>query len=210
MKNKILRIFLLIILLALPGSFYLFLQFFGENNYRIPVLYKDGVKNHFEDCHWETKQHVIPDFKLMDYKGNMITKTLFRGHIIIVDFSLMTSPSKYSRLASGIREIQAEFGDKPVKVLSIATDTLLAQNDSVIHLDEWTHAFGERESVYALARCGFVLPLDPKRLHIDMYKFILVDTQERIRGYYDATDTKEIERLLIEIKILLDEYASNS
>ena len=36
--------------------------------------------------------------------------------------------------------------------------------------------------------------------------FILVDPDKRIRGFYDGTDPGEIERLLIEIKILNSEY----
>jgi hypothetical protein len=34
----------------------------------------------------------------------------------------------------------------------------------------------------------------------------IVDNQNRIRGYYDATDRDEVDRLIVEIKIILKQY----
>jgi protein SCO1/2 len=36
--------------------------------------------------------------------------------------------------------------------------------------------------------------------------FILVDPDRRVRGFYDGTDLKEIQRLLEELEILIQEY----
>ena len=37
-------------------------------------------------------------------------------------------------------------------------------------------------------------------------QFILVDKQGYIRGFYDGTDPEEVDRLMAEVKILLDIY----
>ncbi len=39
--------------------------------------------------------------------------------------------------------------------------------------------------------------------------FVLVDKEKRIRGYYDGTNIEEMDRLLDDIKILLDSYESS-
>ena len=36
--------------------------------------------------------------------------------------------------------------------------------------------------------------------------FMLVDKKQQIRGFYDGTDSKEIERLLEDIKVLKASY----
>jgi protein SCO1/2 len=40
-------------------------------------------------------------------------------------------------------------------------------------------------------------------------KLVLVDKERRIRGYYNGTDEKEVDRLILETKILLHEYGIN-
>ena len=46
-----------------------------------------------------------------------------------------------------------------------------------------------------LLHCGFVADSD--------YQLVLVDQLSRIRGYYPAEDWEEVDRLILEIKILL-------
>ena len=47
-------------------------------------------------------------------------------------------------------------------------------------------------------------PLD--FIHSD--KFVLVDKQGRIRGYYNGTDKKDVDRLITEIKVLQKIYGN--
>jgi hypothetical protein len=38
------------------------------------------------------------------------------------------------------------------------------------------------------------------------FDLVLIDNQKRIRGYYKATDREEVDRLLIELEIILKKY----
>jgi hypothetical protein len=38
------------------------------------------------------------------------------------------------------------------------------------------------------------------------WKVVLIDDQRRIRGYYDPEDRDEMDRLIVELKILLKQY----
>jgi protein SCO1/2 len=107
--------------------------------------------------------------------------------------------------------------DPAVQILSFTVDP---KNDDISVLneysqkfsisgDEWQFVTGEKEKIYHLARCGFILPVEdgdgsPEDF-IHSEKFILVDGQKRIRGYYDGTDRDEVDRLLVEIAILKKE-----
>ena len=39
-------------------------------------------------------------------------------------------------------------------------------------------------------------------------QFVLVDKERRIRGYYDGTETKDMQKLKEDIVLLKEEYAS--
>ncbi len=72
---------------------------------------------------------------------------------------------------------------------------------------KWNFLSGSKEETFQLARCGFVLPaLDGNGVPDDFVhsdKFILIDDQGRIRGYYSGTTREEVDLLMLETKILL-------
>jgi len=69
-----------------------------------------------------------------------------------------------------------------------------------------------KKDLYAHARKGYLVSAEEKDdgtvdfLH-DKH-LILVDEKRRIRGYYDATEPKEVDRLIGDIKVLLNEWNS--
>jgi cytochrome oxidase Cu insertion factor (SCO1/SenC/PrrC family) len=76
----------------------------------------------------------------------------------------------------------------------------------------WLFLTGEREAILTLARDGFLLGVDDSPppgaaselepiLHST--RFVLVDGEGRIRGYYDASRGAELERLVGELRALL-------
>ena len=78
---------------------------------------------------------------------------------------------------------------------------------------KWNLMTGEKKQIYDLARKSFLVA---KKIHneqnhgmIHTENFVLVDKEKRIRGYYDGTNIEEMDRLLDDIKILLDSYESS-
>jgi protein SCO1/2 len=75
---------------------------------------------------------------------------------------------------------------------------------------KWHLVTGDKKVIYKLARKSYLAVKDEgdggpfDMIHTE--NFILVDPDKRIRGFYDGTDSKEIKRLLLEIKILNSEY----
>jgi protein SCO1/2 len=80
--------------------------------------------------------------------------------------------------------------------------------------DKWYLMTGEKEEIFRLAKKGYYVTakedniqspnLEDKFVHTD--KFVLVDKQGHIRGFYNGTDPLEIDKLILEIKVLLSEY----
>jgi protein SCO1/2 len=59
-----------------------------------------------------------------------------------------------------------------------------------------------RKSYLAVKEDGDGGPFD--MIHTE--NFILVDPNQRIRGFYDGTDAEDIERLLVELEVLMAEF----
>ena len=76
---------------------------------------------------------------------------------------------------------------------------------------KWNLVTGDKKQIYELARKSYLAaktdgdggPFD--MIHTE--NFILVDKKKRIRGFYDGTDTEEIERLLEDLKVLKATYS---
>ena len=72
----------------------------------------------------------------------------------------------------------------------------------------WFFLTGPRESIYPLGEDGFMANLvfnaDGSIDHSE--KFILMDQQGGIRGYYQGTDPKEVEKLINDARYLLKHH----
>jgi len=72
----------------------------------------------------------------------------------------------------------------------------------------WNFVTGSEEELYYQAKNGYMinaLPADTAPggfIHSD--NFVLVDRERHIRGYYDGTSTKDVDRLFSDIKYLID------
>lgn len=212
---------LLLIILVIPVFIYLFLQSFGSNSYAIPIFYEDGVVSSLPNCEFAEGQHYIPEFKLISQDQTNITDKALENNITIVDFFFTSCPDICPVMSSELSRVQEVFRNKKlVNLLSITVDpaydspAILKKYAEEFGADtaQWNFLTGEKETIYSLARCGFLLPVEDgdgsKEDFIHSEKIILVDQQKRIRGYYDGTDREEIDRLITEINILLDEYNS--
>lgn len=164
------------------------------------------------------KDHTVADFKLVNQLGDTITQEDFRNKIYVADFFFATCPSICPIMSSNIAKLQEEFGDRPE--VMFLSHSVTPQIDSVEALyaygqlyeadpERWMLATGEKRHIYELARKSYFAVLDEgdggKQDFIHTENFILVDTEKRLRGFYDGTSEKDMERLADEIEILLEE-----
>ena len=74
----------------------------------------------------------------------------------------------------------------------------------------WNLMTGDRKDIYDLARKSYLVVKDnPEAGSHDMIhteNFVLVDKERRIRGFYDGTNIEDMNKIISDIKILLDSY----
>ena len=214
---RILQGFVLVCILLIPVLIFLFLKGFGKNEYDLPIFFQKGVDNPFKECPvTDSTQHYIPEFTFTNQEGKPIGRAQMEGKITIVDFFFTSCPSVCPVMSKEMARVNDMFREEPqVQLMSISIDP---EYDTPQILKEyadehqaipgkWHFLSGPKLETFQLARCGFVLPaLDGNGVPDDFVhsdKFILIDEQGRIRGYYSGTTREQVDLLMLETKILL-------
>lgn len=168
--------------------------------------------------------HTVADFTLVNQLGKTFTEKDFENKIYVADFFFATCPSICPIMSQNIATLQEEFADRPE--VMFLSHSVTPDIDSVAALFEygelydanperWMLATGDKKHIYELARKSYFAVLDEgdggKQDFIHTENFILVDTDRRLRGFYDGTSEADMLRLADEIEILLEEeFSENS
>ena len=165
------------------------------------------------------KNHKIADFELINQNGQLITSADYTNKIYVADFFFTRCGTICPIMTSHMKLLQEAFlYDEELLLLShsvtpvidsVPVLKLYAQNKGVVD-EKWNLLTGEKKQIYELARKSYFAVLDEgdggEQDFIHTEQFVLVDKQKRIRGYYDGTDLKEINRLISDIHLLKKEY----
>ncbi|MEQ8219379.1 MAG: SCO family protein [Arenibacter sp.] len=165
------------------------------------------------------KYHTIADFALTNQNGKLVTQKDYADKIYIADFFFTTCPTICPIMTKNMAGIQDKIlNDEDVMLLS---HSVTPDIDSVPQLkkyalekgvkdSKWNLVTGNKQQIYELARKSYMaVKTDGDGGPYDMIhteNFILVDKERRIRGFYDGTDSEEIEKLLSDLEILKSSY----
>lgn len=168
---------------------------------------------------YQKKYHKIADFSLTNQNGKTITQNDYKNKIYVADFFFTTCQTICPIMTNNMAIIQKEIlNDNEVMLLS---HSVTPKIDSVEQLkryavkkgvidSKWNLVTGDKKQIYELARKSYLAVKDnPYTGPFDMVhteNFMLIDKKKQIRGFYDGTNTEDIERLLEDIIILKKEY----
>ena len=165
------------------------------------------------------KYHKIAPFSLINQNGLNITDNDYSNKIYVADFFFTTCPSICPKMTANMGLIQEDIiTDNQVLLLSFS---VTPEIDSVAQLkryaiekgvidSKWNLLTGDKKEIYELARKSYLAVKtsgdggDHDMIHTE--NFILVDPEQRIRGFYDGTDTTAMDELLSDIRVLQEEY----
>lgn len=171
-----------------------------------------------ESIQFVKKYHTIAPFSMTNQNGKTITEKDYENVIYVADFFFTTCPSICPIMTKNMYTLQEKLVDLPqIKLLSFS---VTPQIDSVAQLkryalknkvddSRWNLVTGSKKEIYALARKSFLVVKDDgdggpfDMIHTE--NFVLVDTQKRIRGFYDGTQNEAMDDILNDIKLLLSE-----
>jgi protein SCO1 len=188
---------------------------------KLPIYQPASVNSELVDStiQYQKKYHKIADFSLINQNGETITQDDYKDKIYVADFFFTTCQTICPVMTKNMHEVQKAFiADNEVKMLS---HTVTPEIDTVAQLkryaqekgvnaSKWNLVTGDKKQIYELARKSYLAVKDDgdggpfDMIHTE--NFMLIDKERQIRGYYDGTNPKEIERLIEDIKTLKASY----
>jgi protein SCO1/2 len=172
--NKMIKIGFLVVTLCIPVAIFTFLKLFGNNKFEVEIFHQNGVPNEFQEECQIGSGQFYVTPTFIVEKGS---------NLKVVAFTRDSSDVEFNNIAKRLNE---QFGDD-IKINLVST----IYND----LKEYSQITLAENNFKYLIKCNFILQNEDK--------FVLIDGSNRIRGYYDR-DLDEIDRLMVEIKIVIE------
>lgn len=187
---------------------------------RMPVYHPSQLDPRLVDpsVRQETGVHHIKDFSLTDQNAATVTLRDAKGKVILADFFFTTCGSICPKMSTQMARVQDAYkGDDRLLLLS---HSVTPETDSVPLLKaygerygadpaHWRLMTGDRKQIYDLARTSYFACTDEGDGGPDDFvhteNLVLVDTLLRIRGFYDGTSPKDVDRAIADIAKLLAE-----
>lgn len=157
----------------------------------------------------------VPEFTFTNERGDPVSKASFGGTIWVADFIFTRCGGQCPRMTSAMRDLQQwlkkqKYDDVLLFSLSVDPehDTTATLLEYALRYDydpwRWTFCTGEKRIIYQFIRKGFKLGVEDQPAPgsapenepiIHSSKFVLIDRQGRIRGYFDGLDPEELKKL---------------
>lgn len=166
--------------------------------------------------------HKIGEFSFTNQDGKLIGLKDVNGKVFVAEYFFTTCQTICPRMNDQMQRIQQAFRDENnFRILSF---TVNPEVDSVKQLKKyalehkaiagkWHFLTGDKTKLYDAARKYFFLLKksevenqgDVGTDFIHTNNFVLIDKEQRIRGYYDGTNPKEVDKLINDAKLILQE-----
>jgi len=191
-------------IVLLPLTVFAIVKWFEHGYTRLPVYGSEG--------------HRIDTFHLTDQQGVAVSLQQWKDRIVVADFFFTHCPVVCPKMTRSMKKVQQTFaGDEDLLLASFTVDP---ERDSVVQLQRyaermdigknWQLLTGDKTAIYRLARKSFLIVASEGDggpddfIHSEL--LVLVDKEQRIRGYYNGTDEADRNNLLRDLARLKREY----
>src|SRR5262245_36135582 len=142
----------------------------------------------------------LPEFSLTDQTERIVTLADLKGKVWVADFIFTNCGGTCPMMTGHMRKLQDSL-PPDIRLVSITVDPdrdtpkVLASYaaEQGATRDRWLFLTGEKQALHDLCIKGFKLPLDESGGTVTepiahSTRFVLVDKQGEIRGYYSGTE----------------------
>jgi protein SCO1/2 len=156
--------------------------------------------------------YTIPAFEYPSNHGSAFTNNNFINKISVANFIFTKCPGICPVMSREMSVLYEEFsGSEQIQFVSFSVDP---SNDSLqalkdyagnwgVHDQRWHFLRTDKESIQTLYEDGFKLGGELPYGH--SIKFVLIDNNNTIRGYFTYDDPDQMEQLKKQIEILAEE-----
>ncbi|MFZ7114807.1 MAG: SCO family protein [Bacteroidota bacterium] len=166
----------------------------------------------------DSAEHRIAPWKFIDQNANPISQSDLDGKIYVADFFFTTCNGICPKMSNQMERVAARF--KGTEQIHFLSHTVKPSEDSVSVLKKyadfhnadskvWHFVTGDKKEIYEMARTSYLSAVSEGDGGPDDFVhtqfFTLVDAERRIRGFYDGTDSVEVNKLIDDIYVLMNE-----
>lgn len=152
-----------------------------------------------------------PSFTLTDSNGQTFDSAVLEGKVWVADFFFSSCAGPCPMMAAQMGRIEQHFTDgDQVRLVNITVDPLqdtpekLTKYARKLKADTSRRHFltGDRDMIHDLSVKGFMIG-DPDQLINHSTRFVLVDQNGFIRGFYEGTEPAQVDELIKAMEQLL-------
>lgn len=196
---------MLILLLGLPVFLFVWGKLSLTHHFDLQIYTSGDL-----DENGDTIYHKTLAFELKNYKGEKVLNTDMEGSYYIAAFYTVNCRNNCMKMISQVAKVEESFSDKEdFKIILFTTDSSNLVKEVLrdyAFTDKVTVLMGDEKNLIELAhKSYFVKGKDESRDDFEN-KFVLIDKNGHIRGFYLGTDNAQIDRMLTEIRLLSTKY----
>jgi protein SCO1/2 len=216
----------LMLVVLLPVVSYLLVKGFGEDAVQMPPRYfADSVSNKVVDGKMitDTFWHRVNDMPLVNQLGKKVSLDSIKNKVLVIDFFFTRCPSICPGMTKSMKKLQDMMHpNDPRKVIDTALAHLIsisidpvrdspevlkryADKNGVDH-DRWWMLTGDKQSIYDFAvrelKLGIIDGNGVDTLFDHSPKFVLLDKNRVVRGFYNGLDSAQVIKLSQDIVYL--------
>lgn len=203
----------LFVLVALPALVFVFLKLFGRNHFEVPRFNPvTNAAGEVVKVGNDTVFRAVATIEMQDSKGLKVVVPA-NQHISVLAFVEDSCEADCQKRQKQLLRLQEMFGaNKEVKLFSILSinsgqklNELASQFKANATKWQFVRTSSERINAFKSKEIFLKNPTLSKTFDFDK-SFVLIDKQHFVRGFYNGTNPEDVDRLSVEIKILLDNY----
>lgn len=227
-SKNISKLIILALVLFVPGFLYILVNKMGSNEYiKLPVFGEKKLSGEMRRVMGreipDTIFHQLSPVEFMNYDNKPVKFLGTDTAVSVVHLFYTRDQGLSKQLVHDMSTIAARFKSNPkVELYSISVDP----NDSSADLEKFIAPYKKDKNphwfvvnkpsvdIFEFARTAMLIeampvPADSTKFIISN-QFVLIDSEKRIRGFYDISLRSELDRLEDEIKVQLVEEVRNN
>ena len=218
-KTPLVKTLILVALLCGPALIYIGITHGKHNIMALPIFGPKETTTTMVDGEEQidTVYHTVGPFSYTAHTGKTITEQDVKDKIVVVEYFFSKCKGICPKMRTQLRKVYAQ--NEIYKDVIILSHTVDPENDNLEILkeyaieegvtdDRWLFLTGDKSTLYEHARKSYFIGVQEGNqsageeafLHSD--QLVLIDKEQRIRGFFTGTDPMEIKRLIDEIKLL--------
>lgn len=174
-----------------------------------------GYKEFIPEVDEDTIYHTVGDWSFVNQDSAIISLEDYAGKPYIAYFFFSNCPKICPKINSNMKYFQEQTVGLDFNVVAYTVDP---ERDSVERLkfygDEYGFDYsnynfvtGTKKDIYELGVNSFLVPNQEDALapggFLHSEKLILIDSEGRIRGYYEGTEIEQVNLLIEDLKLLI-------